>query len=94
LFGSQQSDDKRLHGVKWNGKHAHPPCSPDLAPSDFFLFPLVKKRFDRFEFDDHDGLIEAITEILATLQADRLQRVFQRCIDTVQIAAQGWRLHT
>jgi histone-lysine N-methyltransferase SETMAR len=24
----------------------HPPYSRDLAPNDFFLFPLVKKRFD------------------------------------------------
>ena len=24
----------------------HPPYSPDLTPSDYFLFPNIKKRFD------------------------------------------------
>lgn len=32
---------------KFPGKHgvlelSHPPCSPDLSPADFFLFPMVK----------------------------------------------------
>jgi histone-lysine N-methyltransferase SETMAR len=40
----------------------HPPYSPDLAPSDFFSFPLVKKRLGQFECDDRDDLLEAITE--------------------------------
>jgi transposase len=54
-----------------------PPYSPDSAPSDFFLFPLVKKRPDRLECEDSDNLLEGITEIFRTLQTDRLQCVFQ-----------------
>jgi hypothetical protein len=54
-----------------------PPYSPDLAPSNFFLFPLVKKRLDQFECDDPNDLLEAITEILGSPQADELHRVFQ-----------------
>jgi hypothetical protein len=44
----------------------HPPYSPDLAPSDFFLFPLVKKRLDQFECEDPDDFLGAITEILGS----------------------------
>ena len=67
----------------------HPPYSPDLAPSDFFLFPLIKNRLDQFECNDPDDLFEAISEILGTLQTDDLRRVFQRWIERVAIMAGG-----
>jgi len=28
----------------------HPPCSPDLAPSDYHLFPGLKKTIERSQF--------------------------------------------
>jgi hypothetical protein len=66
----------------------HSPYSADMAPSDFFLFPLVKKRLDQFEYDDLDDLLQAITEIVSTLQADNLDRVFQEWVDRVRLVAQ------
>jgi hypothetical protein len=30
----------------------HPPCSPDLAPNDCFLFPKIKEIFKGRHFDD------------------------------------------
>jgi histone-lysine N-methyltransferase SETMAR len=63
----------------------HPPYSPDLAPSDFFLFPLIKNRLAEFECDDPDGLFEAISEILGTIQADDLRCIFRRWIERVVV---------
>ena len=34
----------------------HPASSPDLAPSDFFLFPKIKEILKRRHFDDTDGI--------------------------------------
>jgi transposase len=34
----------------------HPHYSPDLAPSDFFLFPKVKEVLKRRHFDDIDDI--------------------------------------
>jgi histone-lysine N-methyltransferase SETMAR len=67
----------------------HPPYSPDLTPSDFFSFPLVKKRLDQFERDDPDDLLEAITEVLISLQGGDLYRVFQESVDRVRVLAEG-----
>lgn len=36
---------------------AHPPYSPDLAPSDFFLFPEMKKPLHGRRFDNTDDVI-------------------------------------
>jgi histone-lysine N-methyltransferase SETMAR len=32
----------------------HPPYSPDLAPSDFFLFPKIKEILKGRHFDETD----------------------------------------
>jgi hypothetical protein len=71
--------------MEQNGMESIPyyPYSPDLALSDFFLFPPAKKRLDRFECEDPGHLFEAIAEILTTVQSDGLQRVFQREISRV-----------
>ena len=37
----------------------HPPYSPDLAPSDFFLFPQLKKHLRGTRFSDDEKLKEA-----------------------------------
>jgi hypothetical protein len=34
----------------------HPPYSPDLAPSDIFLFPKIKKILKGRHFDDTDDI--------------------------------------
>lgn len=42
----------------------HPPYSPDLAPSDFYLFRLLKKHLRGKRFDDDDELKIATEEYL------------------------------
>jgi len=39
----------------------HPPYSPDLAPSDFFLFPTLKSSLRGRRFDTDNSVI-AVTE--------------------------------
>jgi hypothetical protein len=34
----------------------HPPCSPDLAPNDFWPFPKVKSAFKGLIFQDNDDI--------------------------------------
>ena len=39
----------------------HPPYSPDLAPSDFFLFPEMKRQLKGRRFEDRNEIC-AVTE--------------------------------
>ena len=38
----------------------HPPYSPDLAPSDFFLFQQLKKHLRGSHYDDDDDVKDAV----------------------------------
>jgi [histone H3]-lysine36 N-dimethyltransferase SETMAR len=40
----------------------HPPYSPDLAPSDFFLFPQLKSTLRGRRFDTDNDVIAATEE--------------------------------
>lgn len=42
----------------------HPPYSPDLAPSDFHLFPKMKLELSGRRFTSNDDVIEAVEEYL------------------------------
>ena len=54
----------------------HPPYSPDLAPSDFFLFGYLKEKCKGCRFETVDELIEFITEIFSEINSDVLWSVF------------------
>ena len=43
---------------------AHPPYSLDLAPSDFHLFPQMKKALAGCHFASDDDVIAAVEEFL------------------------------
>jgi len=45
----------------------HPPCSPDLAPSDFFLFPKLKLFLAGQRFSLNQEAIAAVEGYLADL---------------------------
>jgi hypothetical protein len=67
----------------------HPPHSPDLAPSDFYLFGYLKDRLRGQHFEDGDQLFDAISALTETIEKVTLQRVLlewmerlRRCIDT------------
>jgi hypothetical protein len=42
----------------------HPPYSPDLAPSNFFLFGYVKERLKGMVFPSYGELLDAIGEVI------------------------------
>ena len=44
----------------------HPPCSPDLGPCDFWMFPTLKEKLRDRRFDDVEEIKEAVTEALDT----------------------------
>jgi histone-lysine N-methyltransferase SETMAR len=50
------------------GRVPHPPYSPDLAPSDFWLFGYLKTSLVGQTFDEPEQLLEAITEFLNEIQ--------------------------
>jgi hypothetical protein len=67
---------------------SHAPSSPDLAPSDFYLFGYVKYQLQGHEFTEGTELVSAISEIWNQIPTDTLFHVFddwmrrlQRCID-------------
>jgi histone-lysine N-methyltransferase SETMAR len=66
-----------------------PPYSPDLAPSDFYVFPIVKDRLERFHMVDDDELFEQLLEILQAVAIDELKRVFTSWIHRVREVRQG-----
>jgi hypothetical protein len=42
----------------------HPPYSPYLAPSDFFLFGYVKERLKGMVFSSYEELLDAICVVV------------------------------
>jgi hypothetical protein len=59
----------------------HPSYSPDLAPSDFFLFGHVKHALDGVEFPSEENLLAAIHSGLSNLTGDTLRAVFAKSIE-------------
>jgi hypothetical protein len=62
----------------------HPPYSPDLAPSDFWLFGHVKTSPVARTFDEPGQLLEAITEFLSEIQPPEVIAIFSHWVEMVQ----------
>ena len=55
----------------------HPPCSPDLGPCDFWLFP--KLRGCRYEtIEEMKG---AVTKVIDTLTQEDFNGAFQKLLE-------------
>jgi hypothetical protein len=68
---------------------AHPPYSPDLAPTDFFLSGAMKQVFAWQHFATIDGLLMSMDAFPRGLSADFLQIVFQEWIQRLQLCCEG-----
>ena len=55
----------------------HPAYSPDVAPSDFFLFPKIKKTLKARHFDDIDDIRSNTTAALKAIQQNHFQNCFE-----------------
>ena len=42
----------------------YPPYSPEMAPSDFCLFPKLKFHLRGKQYESNEGVIEAVNEYL------------------------------
>ena len=53
-----------MDAVEWNGYKLipHPDYSPDLAPSDYFLFPNLKKDIHGRHFRSNEEVVAALEE--------------------------------
>ena len=66
----------------------HPPYSPDLAPSDFWLFPRLKTVLKGTHFASVEDIQAVVTSTLRGIKEDEFiqcfkawQKRMQRCID-------------
>ena len=68
-----QQDNVRVHAckvamdaVERNGYELipHPAYSPDLAPSDFFLFPNLKKDIHGLHFQSDEEVVTLVEELV------------------------------
>lgn len=66
----------------------HPPYSPDLAPNDFFLFPLIKDKLRGQRFSSPEEAVEAFKTHVLELPSSDWKKCYegwfnrmQKCID-------------
>jgi histone-lysine N-methyltransferase SETMAR len=62
----------------------HPPYSPDLATSDFYLFGHVKRCLAGLSFEDADQLLTAVEGILEGIEKVTLQAVLLEWMDRLK----------
>ncbi len=56
---------------------SHPPYSPDLAPCDFFLFPLLKSKLRGQHFADLNTLKAAIEDVFNNIPTEMFEQCFR-----------------
>jgi histone-lysine N-methyltransferase SETMAR len=62
----------------------YPPYSPDLAPSNFYLFGYVKICLACFSFEDADQLLAAVKGVLEGIEKVTLQAAFLEYMDRLR----------
>jgi histone-lysine N-methyltransferase SETMAR len=68
----------------------HPAYSPDLAPSDFYLFGYVKQLRSGCQFADQDSLRQAVSDISPGIEKVTLESVFHNWMERLcQCSATG-----
>ncbi|CAF3733937.1 unnamed protein product, partial [Rotaria sp. Silwood1] len=61
---------------------AHPPYSPDFAPSDLWLFNRLKRSLDTYPVST--SLATATTKELNSIPIHEYQKTFQKCIEMMK----------
>ena len=68
----------------------HPPYSPDLAPSDLYLFPLLKEHLSSTYFSNDNDVIASVEVFLqgqdklfykTGIGLQKLQKRWKKCIE-------------
>jgi hypothetical protein len=68
---------------------SQPPYSPNLAPSDFYLFGMVKNQLEQIHASDADDFFGQFDEILNSIPVEKLKWVFTAWIDRVRQVSEG-----
>jgi [histone H3]-lysine36 N-dimethyltransferase SETMAR len=66
---------QKLLQLRWNIL-PHPPYSPDLAPSDYYLFRALQKIFDGKNFTSNEEVKNHLDQFFAT----KVQKCYERGI--------------
>jgi hypothetical protein len=69
----------------------HPTYSPDIAPSDFFLFGYLKDKLHRCSYDSALALFSAITDLTENLQKSLLHGIFDEWISPLHHVVESGR---
>jgi hypothetical protein len=64
------------------------PFSPDLAPSDFYLFGKLKTALMGSEFEDEQGLLGGVMAVLNGITSDELESVFEEWVRRLDACVQ------
>jgi hypothetical protein len=67
----------------------HPPYSPDLAPSDFCLFPTIKERLTDIQMVDQEGLFYRLRELLNKISIRELRKVVNTWLKRLTAVTRG-----
>ena len=64
---------------------AQPPCSPDLGPCDFWLFPKLRGR----RYETIEEMKEAVKKVIDTLTQEDFFGAFQKLLEQYKCIAAG-----
>ena len=67
----------------------HPPYSPNLAPSDFWLFPKLKEKLRGCRYETIEEMKEAVTKVIDTLTQENFHGAFEKLLERYKCIAAG-----
>jgi hypothetical protein len=67
----------------------HPPYSPDITSSDFFLFWDLKHKLQACSYHSADELFSAITDLMENLEKSFLHGVFDEWISHLHLVVES-----
>jgi histone-lysine N-methyltransferase SETMAR len=67
----------------------HSPYSPDLTPSDFFLFGYVQGRLQGIIFPSGEELLAGICRVLRDIPLETFAQVFEHCLERLEWICQN-----
>jgi hypothetical protein len=71
----------------------HPRYSPDLAPSNFWLFVAMKTALAAAKFDEPEQLLDRITQLLDTRSVEELRAVFDEWVKRARWVPENERIY-
>ena len=66
-----------------------PPCRPELAPCDFWLFPKLKEKLRGSRYETIEEIKEALTKVIDTLIQENFHGALQKLLKRYKCIAAG-----